>query len=444
MRTRSRLVAGSLDNYQLELQRWRRTPGPPKGTPTFDGWEIPKATWKALPYNESREITSDENHKLRNLSDLIGRGFLADVGGPFDSQKWGGRSEAIPQTLATDWCTSVYPYVTEYQYRLIGPIFAINPDAIVASPVSVRRSLTGVGTTAIARCKPTNHIADLAVDMVELYQRQIPRLPGVLLWKARTRFLKALGGEYLNIQFGWEPLVSDIHDACRAAANSERLMKAYEENSGKPVRRAYTFPVEESVVLADLGANDGFGGVHQQSFFTPTCGGFLDTTKSQPHLLRTTKFSRRTWFSGSFTYHLPSYYHSRKRLSRIAAAAEHLYGLELTPSTVWQAVPWTWAVDWFSNTGDVISNLSDWSADGLVMHYGYLMEHIVQEVTYGLDRPSRLKKFGGGYAHVSSLTAYYDSKQRIRASPFGFETDWNGLSLRQLAIAAALGVSKFR
>jgi hypothetical protein len=324
-------------------------------------------------------------------------------------------------------------------YRYIGPVFAINPGSLVVDfSSSLRRNLKPIGTTAISRCKPTNHISDLAADLFEIYHGQLPRLPGVNLWENKARQAKSIGSEYLNKEFGWEPLVSDIRDASYAAANSERLMRAYEENSGKTVRRSYAFPVEESVTSSDLGPSDGYT-VYSNSW----SGSYIDGTKSQPHLIKVVKFRRETWFKGCFTYHLPVEYNSRNKLAKIAARAEHLYGIELTPYTLWQISPWTWAVDWFSNMGDVLNNLTSWSADGLVLQYGYLMEHIVSETTYALDRPSRFKLYGGGYAPCSPVTTYYESKQRIRATPFGFELDFSSLSPRQIAISVALGLTKF-
>jgi hypothetical protein len=36
-------------------------------------------------------------------------------------------------------------------------------------------------------------------------------------------------------------------------------------------------------------------------------------------------------------------------------AARIVYGLELSPSNVWEAIPWSWLVDWFSNVGDYMA-----------------------------------------------------------------------------------------
>jgi len=434
MRSRIRSLAES-ERYSAYEELWRRTNylASGKGDPFLVGLASPRTN--NIPQPPGREKTSDENHKIHNTSKL--RGSMGDQGGEFSNEKWGRSYDATPRILATNWGLESTTY--DKMYRYIGPVFAINPGSVpVDLSSSLRRNLKPLGTTAISRCKPTNHISDLAADLFEIYHGQLPKLPGRSTWESQAHKLHSVGDEYLNSEFGWKPLVSDIRDASYAAANSARLMKSYEENSGKTVRRSYEFPVEETVDAIDLGPSDGYT-VYTNSW----SGSYIDSTRSQPHLLKVTKFRRRTWFKGSFTYYLPVEYKSRKKLARIAAQAEHLYGIELTPYTLWELSPWTWAVDWFSNTGDVLNNLTSWSADGLVLNYGYLMEHIVSEVTYALDRPSRYKLLGGGYAPCSPVTAYYESKQRIRATPFGFEIDWKALSPRQLAITVGLGLTRF-
>jgi hypothetical protein len=252
-------------------------------------------------------------------------------------------------------------------------------------------------------------------------------------WEGKTRHAKNASGGFLLSEFGWKPLVSDIRDASYAAANAHRLLEAYERNSGKIVRRRYEFPVEKSEVIENLGPSDGFS-------FAASTTNMIDTSRPQPVLYKTTKTYRRTWFSGAFTYHLPIGYNSRNGLVSAAAKAGPLLGIELTPEVVWNALPWSWALDWMSNAGDVVSNLSSWAVDGLALKWGYIMEHTVSEVTYTLTGGCRYKPYGLTFA--SPVTAYLETKRRAKATPFGFEVTWNGLSPRQLAISAALGITR--
>lgn len=434
-----------INRYMASLKRYDRnhtTHLPANGT--YTSTLVGPITYEPPASIRGRQVTVDENHRIRNPHAL--RGALGDQGGPFDSVIMRISSNASNQMLGGSWLYD--SGLTEYQIRNDCPVFAVNPDLLsLVDKGSLRRNLRPIGTTAIARCKPTNHISDLANDLTETYQAGLPALPGRRLWEGKIRRAAGIpassqyfnpGDEYLNMAFGWNPLISDIRDASYAAANSHRLMTEYESHSGKSVRRTYRFPTESSTVIEDQGPSEGYTRVNPAQSY-----GMIDGLMSQPRLLKITKTLRETWFAGSFTYYLPSIYKSRNRLAEIAAEAGHLYGVELTPAVLWQVTPWTWALDWFTNMGDVISNLSDWAVDGLVMHYGYLMEHIVYEETWALDRPCRLKLAGGGHAYCAPVYVSYESKQRIRATPFGFEADWNNLSLRQWAISTALGISKW-
>jgi hypothetical protein len=116
-----------------------------------------------------------------------------------------------------------------------------------------------------------------------------------------------------------------------------------------------------------------------------------------------------------------------------------LLGIRITPEVLWNLAPWSWAIDWFSNLGDVVSNLSDWATDGLALRYGYIMEHKSIYVTYSLVGKPRFLPEG---TFASDVIAYRETKRREKATPFGFGLDWNTFSPRQLAIAAALGITR--
>jgi hypothetical protein len=114
-------------------------------------------------------------------------------------------------------------------------------------------------------------------------------------------------------------------------------------------------------------------------------------------------------------------------------------GLDPSPDTVWNLAPWSWAADWFTNAGDVVSNLSDFASGGLVMAYGYMMEHSSVTDSYRLADHTGLIPMMG---KPRSLDVVTETKLRIRANPFGFGVAWDGLSPFQLSILAALGLSR--
>jgi len=148
---------------------------------------------------------------------------------------------------------------------------------------------------------------------------------------------------------------------------------------------------------------------------------------------------RQVWFSGAFTYHLPTDFFSRNAMVSAGAKARTLLGLDLTPEVLWNSAPWSWAIDWFSNAGDVISNFSDWANDGLVLRYGYVMEHSFVTSTYVHNTPHRLKNRS---VVVSPVVACVETKRRQKATPYGFAISWDSFTPRQLAITAALGITR--
>jgi len=287
--------------------------------------------------------------------------------------------------------------------------------------------LDELGATAVARCKPTNSVADVSTFLGELLKDGLPRLLGAQTWEDRTLTAKNASGEFLNTQFGWLPLANEIRSFADVVRHGRAVIAQYERDAGKVVRRRYDFPVIRERQEAFLGTGDAFTAVTDTSMLTGTLG----------RRVRVREKTQRQWFSGAFTYYLPSGYDSRNAMDKFALSARQLLGAELTPETLWNLAPWSWAIDWVSNTGDVLSNVSSFTQDGLFMRYGYMMEHTIVKDTYTLSK----SRFRDG-AKPSNLVFVTETKMRRRANPFGFGLSWDGLSTIQAAILTAIGITK--
>jgi len=393
-----------------------------------------KVTVNQIPHagvvSNGTQVTTSEGHPFRSRS----KGDVSDIGGDFLTS----RSYVYVPKYRDCKFSDVYggtigsdPIYWTYQ----GPLLAINP-ANANPPSTIESSEAALkvkGTTAIARCKPTNSAASLGVALGEIKKDGIPHLIGSRTWKTRTLSGKNAGDEYLNAQFGWAPLVHDVKSFMNAVTRAQQLIKQYERDAGKVVRRRYEFPTETST--------------SEQTFVNrqPWMAGNTDSLQSgnwfTGKLVVTTETTRRTWFSGAFTYWLPSGYDSRKQLDRLSLFANKILGVELSPSLLWELAPWSWAADWFGNIGDVLSNVTDAANSGLVLRYGYIMEHSITKVTYRwVGSPPLI-----GVSDLPlPVVSVFETKQRRGATPFGFGVSWSGLSPFQLSIAAALGLSKGR
>lgn len=290
--------------------------------------------------------------------------------------------------------------------------------------------LNAAGATAISICGPTNPAANAAVAIGEVLKDGLPALPGVHTWQRKASILKAAGSEYLNAVFGYLPLIDEVKEVGSSARFARDILSQHEQGMGKNTRREFVFPVEsefhEVVESAGTGAEIGEG----TRYRSKTKLGVL--TKS-------TKVDRKRWFSGCFTYAVPNQGDSWRNLMGYGSEADKLFGTTLTPDVLWELAPWSWAVDWFSNMGDVINNFTQFKLNGQVMRYGYIMETVETTITYSLDFCGLVgAEDKPGPRSVVKTT----SKTRTPANPFGFGLTWDGLSPTQLLIAAAIGITR--
>jgi hypothetical protein len=128
-------------------------------------------------------------------------------------------------------------------------------------------------------------------------------------------------------------------------------------------------------------------------------------------------------------------------LDKWDAEANKLFGTRLTPATVWNLAPWSWAADWFSNTGDVLNNISAFGSDSLVLKYGYIMRktrEMQQSIWQGyVNTPTGANQF------VTAREAFgHETRVRLRATPYGFGIDMGSFTPRQIAISAAVGITQ--
>jgi len=383
------------------------------------------------------QVTESENHP-----DWFNNREQGDVGGDFFTQKKHAVLLGTPGHSAVENFNVGSGIFESYYYD--GPVWPINPsDYALGFPDASAASnseLDKLGATAVARVAPTNAVISLTTFLGEILREGIPR-PKFKLWEDRTkpvyeawqakRLGRHTGDDYLNLKFGWEPIFRDMNSVAQQINQAERIITQYERDAGKMVRRQYRFPEERSIARG--------------SFSSVTCP-FYGPRQSrlersgQTHVIDyEIEIVKRRWFSGAFTYHLPSDWVSRKNMRGARDMLSNLFDTSITPEAIWNLTPWSWAIDWFANTGDVLHNVSAFAGDALVMRYGYMMQHTVATTTYTSRDPFVFKDEG---VRTGVVKFVVETKQRRRANPYGFGISWDSLSLAQKAILGALGLSK--
>lgn len=453
MGTRARTLAGAYDGLiPRSFYETRKT----------DGSVIPRYHKGFQVLTGGTQYTESEGHPFprKRSKDHNRVGKHGDVGGPFYTVK---RYLLDPGTLASaDRITplTIPGYKADVQSIESVPLLSIPSSVFSTFPLDLSsfgggiftdgigyRLSTGsfpsadgpdknydsLGTTAIARCKPTNSPADLSVAIGELSRDGLPSVVGSTAWKKDLNAARKAASEHLNYQFGIKPVISEIQTAAKTFRKMDDIVAQYERDAGRLVRRRYYFPMERSTSSFRIPAATTISSVIAGSPFILNGYGPIDIVSET---------RRSAWFSGAFTYTLPKGMNSRSILGEIRLKADRL-GLDPDLDTIWNVAPWTWAVDWFSNTGDFVSNINDVAKYGLVVKYGYLMVHTIKTITYSAPGMylRDTKTWGPGTA-LPSTTLVTEEKVRVRATPFGFGFDMSSLSGMQSSILAALGISR--
>jgi len=378
----------------------------------------------------SWQITKSEGHRWPE-----GRS-VRDVGGPFDTIKstyhishWQNTYQGmVPYVNRRDWYNGQVfiqhpsldltawgradPSITDMQYYA-------KKEAPFTDDLDSR------GATLISRSIPTNPTVDGSVALAELFREGIPSMIGSSLLRSRVGFLRGLGSEYLNFEFGWKPLVSDVKNAAKAIIESETILKQLTRDSGKDVHRRRHFLPVRSVSTSTSNTDYPIGTASAY---------WWDSSRAQ----LTDEYDRNTWFSGCYTFEYDP--GNLSEISKIASQARLLYGAQLTPEVLWNLAPWSWLVDWFANVGPLLHNVSAFQNDQLVLRYGYVMDRNQRTFTQNTNLVSGNSgnKLPVRYRSIFQL----DWKRRRPATPYGFGIASSSFTIRQWAILSALGITR--
>jgi len=381
----------------------------------------------------------EETSKIKYQARLAERGLKAqgapDKGGAFELSRHTliGTSGTVswPTGSATNVFTTVLP-------RSADNLNAVHAGGLFIPAPYRETGLDAYAQQAYARTAPTSVVFDAGQFLGEL-REGLPRL-GLESVKSGLKFYKGLGSDYLNVEFGWKPFVTDIVNATKA------LLQATEELSqqGQRVHRRHSAPL---VTQADYRTFSrahtfGSGGPGLLSPAALSAAGITSQlVQSGGDGLATAEYTKtrsvKRWFEGEFTSFFPLGFNPDDFFHR----AQQLIKLQLDPKTLWELSPWSWLVDWQLRIGDTIAANQYAANDLLIMHYGYAMETAVYttECSWRTTSPSGYFGYPSKGRHLAT-TVY---KRRLRANPYGFRVGTSGgLTDSQLLILGALGLTK--
>lgn len=397
------------------------------GTRNAPPFNVFDQTLKSSGVLYSTQTTVSEGHPWHRLGKQD-----ADIGGEFFSSRCKHYTNSPYISVKSNGVVP-YSYFKGRIYPYIEHSELVPVETIVPCDHSDNSLIDSYGSTAIAKTIPTNPVAGMAVTLGELHEG-FPKLMGTLLFKnGLKKILKGSGDEFLNYQFGIKPLINDLLKWAHAYSQADKLWDQFLRDSGKRIRRRYTFPKSTEVLLSNI-----IPGSQAQGTGITATPNLWQGGSNSFNLETEILLERNRWFSGAFTYFVDASKSQQAEWKRHRRRLDYLYSTKVTPQVIWNLAPWSWAADWIANTGDIITNFTRFSEDGLVMPYGYMMELSVKKATY------RMRNVTPKGYNIPDLTQVFSHtvKYRRQATPYGFGLNEQSFTARQWAIIGALGLSR--
>jgi hypothetical protein len=331
----------------------------------------------------------------------------------------------IPNFLPTNsWFGDLYAY-----YKLIGsqPVFKPNGTHSWGD-------VSSYGASAWKKFRPGKPAADAAVFIGEI--RDLPRMLKTTARAWRDAYVSRFGrrpkaatkkaaDHWLNTQFGWLPFLNDLRKFHRTWTKADKIIAYLVRNNGRWIKRGGAVKEEEleTETLASYSDERMYPVLTSQYFPSyPSRGSAI--------VQRITR--QKVWFEALFRYYIPNI----NSVTWRDEALSSLYGLNVTPELIWELTPWSWLVDWFTNVGDVLSNMSGAGpVSNLTAKYAYVMgttETLIRLTSFAKLSPPT----------VGTWEYSVSRKSRVEANPFGFGVTWESLTPRQWSILGALGITR--
>lgn len=320
------------------------------------------------------------------------------------------------------------------------------PRETTVSGAPSQSDLQGLANRYFASTAPDRNEASLGVTLVELLRGDIPSvLKNFRKMMTDSQSVgKTLGSDYLNITFGWTPLINEAANIIKIGMTLDRAVY-YETFRRKrrwdgPVtsnrqtvvqgisslapHQAGTFPRD----IAGVPGNNGYGAV---------------SYNVDERILVSEDYHWSSRYSGLAKPTLKANSHNDRAMEIVKRL-----GLVDDPRFLWDLMPYSWLVDWFTTMGASISNARTYSPKSgkYSVDYAYMTTKRLRArewsiIGYNVPPSSRIKSHR---LYNSRTSSYNTSLWRSRATPFGFGTQLGSLNGSQYAILVALGLARGR
>jgi len=277
--------------------------------------------------------------------------------------------------------------------------------------------------------------------------RNIRKLPRGLLRRARAfrtiwEVLRVASDVYLQAKFNINPLISDITGVYRAVAKTQARLNAFVSRAGKLQVSHYAkdlptgLPQDPEVepTVRPVGFYRLNGGSYQQSnsYATNTRQVISDASKFHAQI--------------QYNYLYDDY---QLEHARVLALLDS-FGANLNPAIIWNAIPWSFVVDWFVDVGQWLSK----------QRIGHMDPKInIMQMCWSTKRTRRIfvssriasaKYYPGTglpdvyYQHITHPVVFETAYKRSSGLPSASSITSSGLNSTEFSLGAALVITRRR
>lgn len=316
--------------------------------------------------------------------------------GPLSIDKWSADGGVINKPDGGFFAAKMYDYVADIlNSTSVFPHIGA-PD--VPSNVAA-------ATNAAARTNPSRPYVDVPVALLELAD------VASLLRDSGEGLIRAAGSANLKYQFGIAPLASDLAKLMYFQDQVNRRVGEIQRLRGaRGLRRTVEIGGYSASQVQTLHCQSNYVSILNRPFIGSTA------ISMKAHL---------RWFPDHDVSHLVAS-QSMRRL-----ATRSVLGLTLDASTAWEAMPWSWMIDWCSTIGDYMKanrNIIPAKLQGV---------HIMKHSRTQWSTPS----YVSGTTTMSGITFVRESKTR-EPSFISPVAHFPFLSGKQMGIVASLAVTR--
>lgn len=226
---------------------------------------------------------------------------------------------AVSSSNAPDFPRRVLSDFTPSYFRDVG-----GPTSHLPLP---SRPSGGLGPAIAARINPSRPVVDLPVSLIEL--REIPELVHSL---GRDLFTKVAKGN-LRYEFGVVPLVSDFFKLLQFTESVQKRFELFKKLQKGAILRKATIWQDSAVTFPGtlVTAQSVLGTMTYRRVTITTTGKIWGYGYVRP-----SDSFRKEWDDDHIRY----------------AARRVVFGATVDFVTLWELLPWSWLIDWYSDMGD--------------------------------------------------------------------------------------------